>query len=80
MFARIVAISITLTLLTAWLAVGARAETEVRVGWCARTISAAALAFISARRSGSIIDERPGRSFPRNMFAAISRLGASINS
>ena len=52
MFARIVAISIALTLLTAWLAVGARAETEVRVGWCARTISAAAVPYAIAQKLG----------------------------
>jgi len=48
MFARVVTIAITLTLL----GVGARAETELRVGWCARTISAAAAPYAIAQKMG----------------------------
>jgi len=48
MFMRIVMLVITL----ASLAVGARAETELRVGWCARTISAAAAPYAIAQKMG----------------------------
>ncbi|MFI4982237.1 MAG: ABC transporter substrate-binding protein, partial [Nevskiales bacterium] len=48
MFARIVTIAITLALIGS----GARAETELRVGWCARTVSAAAAPYAIAQKMG----------------------------
>ena len=48
MFTRVVTIGIMFALLS----VGARAETELRVGWCARTISAAAAPYAIAEKMG----------------------------